>query len=443
MACAITAGLMSDPNAVASDSADAAAPKGALFIIFLIVFMDLLGFGVIIPLLPFYVPDQQHHSLEVGLLFSIYSICQFIAAPILGAISDRAGRRPVLIVSQLGSAVGFVLLGWVSLQSWRMTALGLAIIYLSRIIDGLSGGNISTAQAYISDITTAENRAKGMGVLGAAFGIGFATGPAIGGILGHYNVAYPAFAAAIFSSIAAFLTWWKLPESRVHKPVEAEVWLHPSRFKVVFRRPALVQLLLITFISMCAFVMMEATIALFLSREDTFRWGVDKVGWFFALAGLVIAVVQGGLIGRLTKLFGEWPLAIAGPLLVAVGMTLFSATAYHPLVPMLLLGCAINAGGRSLQHPSMSSLISKNSDRESQGVVFGMYHGLSSLARVFGPIVAGIAYKFHAIGAFVVAGAIVLLAAIWTALVRTTAHHQTDPGRAAGFPIEPAGDAPT
>jgi DHA1 family tetracycline resistance protein-like MFS transporter len=410
--------------------------RSPLGIIFLIVFMDLLGFGVIIPLLPFYIPNQQSHSLQVGLLFSIYSICQFAAAPILGAISDRKGRRPVLIVSQIGSVIGFVLLGWVSLQSWRMTGFGLALIYVSRIIDGLSGGNISTAQAYISDVTTPENRAKGMGVLGAAFGIGFATGPAIGGILGKYNVAYPAFAAAMFSTGAALLTWWKLPESREHKPVEAEVWLHPSRFKVVFHRPVLVQLLMITFISMCAFVMMEATIALFLSRQDTFRWGVDKVGWFFALAGLVIAVVQGGLIGRLTKLFGEWPLAIAGPLLVAVGMTLFSTTAYHPMVLVLLLGCAINAGGRSLQHPSMSSLISKNSDRESQGVVFGMYHGLSSLARVVGPIIAGIAYKFHATGAFVVSGAIVLVAAIWTALVRTTAPQHPAPDRIVESVIE-------
>src|SRR3954470_24408580 len=132
----------------------AGAPKSALLIIFFIVFMDLLGFGVIIPLLPFYVPNQQEHSLQVGLLFSIYSICQFIAAPILGAISDRHGRRPVLIVSQLGSAVGYALLGWVSLQPWRVTGLGLTLIYVSRIIDGISGGNISTAQAYISDVTT-------------------------------------------------------------------------------------------------------------------------------------------------------------------------------------------------------------------------------------------------------------------------------------------------
>src|SRR5207302_1032529 len=125
------------------------------------------------------------------------------------------------------------------------TPMGLALIYVSRIIDGISGGNVSTAQAYISDVTTPEKRAKGMGLIGAAFGIGFAIGPGVGGILGKHNVAWPAFLAAICSTIAAILTWAKLPESRTHVPLDTEVWLHPSKFKVVFTRPVLVQLLLI------------------------------------------------------------------------------------------------------------------------------------------------------------------------------------------------------
>src|SRR4051812_13099782 len=205
-------------------------PKGALPIIFLIVLADLLGFGVIIPLLPFYARAFHASDFQVGLLFSVYSVCQLIASPVLGLISDRFGRRPVLIASQVGSVIGFILLGVATYGTWAGPALGMTLVYLSRVIDGFSGGNVSTAQAYISDVTTAQNRAKGMGMLGAAFGIGFSCGPALGGLLGHYDVSYPAFAAAGFSGLAALQTYFRLPESRVHKETEAEMWLHPSRF---------------------------------------------------------------------------------------------------------------------------------------------------------------------------------------------------------------------
>src|SRR3954469_3586376 len=179
-------------------------PKGALGAIFLIVLADLLGFSVIIPLLPFWARKYHASDFQVGLIFAIYSVCQLIASPILGLVSDRFGRRPVLIASQIGSMIGFVLLGYATLGDWsHAPALGLTLIYISRVIDGLSGGNISTAQAYISDVTTAENRARGMGMIGAAFGIGFTIGPALGGILGHFGDSLPAFAAAAFSAIAA------------------------------------------------------------------------------------------------------------------------------------------------------------------------------------------------------------------------------------------------
>src|SRR5438128_4214582 len=193
-------------------------PKGALGVIFLIVLSDLLGFSVIIPLLPFWARKYHASDFQVGLLFAVYSVCQLIGSPILGLISDRFGRRPVLIVSQVGSVIGFLLLGYATHGDWSgATGLGLTLVYLSRVIDGLSGGNISTAQAYISDVTTAETRAKGMGMIGAAFGIGFTIGPALGGILGHFDDSLPAFAAATFSFIAAMQTYFRLPESRVHK----------------------------------------------------------------------------------------------------------------------------------------------------------------------------------------------------------------------------------
>ncbi|MGB7160257.1 MAG: MFS transporter [Tepidisphaeraceae bacterium] len=394
----------------------APAPKGAMLIIFMIVFADLMGFGVIIPLLPFYARQYAASDFQVGLLFSVYSFCQLVASPVLGLMSDRFGRRPVLILSQIGSVIGFLLLAFATHATWVGPALGLVLVYVSRVIDGISGGNISTAQAYVSDVTTKENRAKGMGLLGAAFGLGFSLGPAIGGLLGHYDPSWPALAAALFCSIAALLTYLKLPESRNHKPSEAEVWLHPSKFLPILRNGPLVQMLLIFFISMMAFVMMETVFAIFLN--DTFGYEVRQVGLFFALAGVVIIVVQGGLIGRLTKRFGEWPLVITGPLLVTAAMLTLAQAGWRPAVALLVFGVIMNATGRSLQTPALSSLISRHSDPNQQGAVFGLFHMLGSLARVIGPIIAAGVYTGHHVAPFLVAGAVTLAAAGWTILLR-------------------------
>jgi DHA1 family tetracycline resistance protein-like MFS transporter len=412
-------------------SAPLEPPKGALMAIFLIILVDFLGFGLIIPLLPFYIPDYQHNPLKVTFLFSIYSICQFIGAPILGALSDRFGRRPILIISQVGSAAGYVLLGVASVGHWD-PHVRLMLVYLSRIIDGFTGGNVSTAQAYISDVTTSENRAKGMGLIGAAFGIGFCLGPFLGGVLGGFNVSWPAYAAAIFAMLAAVQTYLKLPESRFHKPTESKLWLHPSNFAPVLRKPIVVQILLISFVSMAAFVMMESTIGIFLAQ--LYGWGAglpeeaarkvaaQKTGWFFGYVGVIIVIVQGGLIGRLSKRLGEWPLAIAGPLLVAAGMGFYVGLAWWSSLLILALAGALNATGRSLQGPTLSSLLSKQSDPKEQGVVFGLYHGLSSLARVAGPIVAGLTYPlWRNTGPFWTSGVVVILVAIWTVAVKAQA----------------------
>ncbi len=421
---------MSDSAPLENAPLDPAPPKGALGIIFLILFTDFLGFGIIIPLLAFYVPDYELNPLKVTLLFSVYSICQFIASPILGALSDRFGRRPILAISQFGSAAGYILLGLATTIHWSDPAWILRLVFLSRIIDGLSGGNVSTAQAYISDVTTPQNRAKGMGLLGAAFGIGFSAGPALGGILGHWSISLPGYVAAGFSALAAFLTLARLPESRIHKPLDVEAWLHPSQFSPVLRKPALVQFLLIGFVSMAAFVMMESTLALFLASPTTFHYSKLKVGLFYAFIGVVIAVVQGGLIGRLNKRMGEWPLAILGPLFVGLGMLGLIGVAWHPVVWLLLLAGTFNAAGRSLQQPSLSSLISKFASPREQGVTFGLYHGLSSLARVIGPIIAGLAYPLlRHTGPYITAGALVALVALWTLSLR--AKHPTPPEPAA------------
>jgi DHA1 family tetracycline resistance protein-like MFS transporter len=395
-------------------------PKGALGTIFLIVFIDLLGFGIIIPLLPRYIPNFTEHPVKVTLLFSVFSIFQFVGAPILGALSDRYGRRPVLIVSQFGSAFGYLLLAFATQWDFEPRT-ALALVYLSRVIDGFTGGNISTAQAYVSDVTTPANRAKGMGMLGAAFGIGFTAGPFLGGVLGLKA----AYAAAGLSAAAAVLSYFLLPESNTHKPTEAEAWLHPGRFVPIFRRPVLVQLLAISFFIMASFVMMESTVTMFLDQR--FGWKEKKVGLFFGFIGLVIVAVQGGLIGRITRKFGEWPPAVGGCLLVAIGMAAFTFTAFRPVFWVLMLAGAVNAAGRSLQQPTISSLISKFSDPRDQGVVFGLFHGLGSLARVFGPIVAGLTYPFmHHSGQFITAGAIAIAMALWTASLKQPAPGEPD-----------------
>jgi DHA1 family tetracycline resistance protein-like MFS transporter len=408
-------------------------PKGALRAIFLIVLADLLGFSVIIPLLPFWALKYNASAFQVGLLFSVYSICQLIGSPLLGLASDRYGRRPVLILSQLGSVAGFILLGVATTGTWAGPGLGLTLVYLSRVIDGLSGGNISTAQAYISDVTTAKERAKGMGMIGAAFGIGFTIGPALGGLLGHFAVSLPAYAAALFSLIAAWQTWKFLPESRHHvHSEESEAWLHPSRFLPILRNAVLMQMLLIFFFSMMAFVMMEATFALFM--KAMFGYEQLAVGLLFALAGVTIAVVQGRLVGKWSKRYGEWPLVIAGPVLVATAMLLLVLVGYKPVLVLVIFTLIMNATGRSLQTPTLSALISHHSDPKQQGTVFGLFHMLGSLSRVIGPAVAGAVFAKHHTAPYLMASAITIAVAVWTVTLRWRARAGAEQR---GFEVEP------
>ena len=395
-----------------------APQKGALGTIFVIVLADMMGFGLIIPLLPFYAKNFHASDFQVGLIFSIYSACQMIGSPVLGLLSDRFGRRPVLVFSLIGSVSGYVILAAATFFVWRDPIVGLLLVYLSRLIDGFTGGNVSTAQAYISDVTPRDQRAKAMGMMGAAFGIGFSIGPGVGGVLGHYHPSWPAVAAALLCTTAALMTFFRLKESRHHEPSEeGELWLHPARFAPVLRNPALVQMMLIAFFSMMAFVMLEAVFALFL--KDTFGYGPREVGWFFAYVGATIIVVQGFLIGRLTKRFGEWPIVIAGPLLVTVAMAMYVESVVRPVVWLVVVAGLFNAAGRSLQMPSLSSLISQHSDPSMHGRVFGLHHMLGSLSRVIGPAVATAVYTGHHAAPFVGAGSITLAVALWTIYLRT------------------------
>src|SRR3989475_9888278 len=287
--------------------------RSPLLVIFITIFIDLVGFGIVIPVLPFYAEGTKFGATprEVGLLFASYSIMQLVFAPVLGRLSDKYGRRSVLLISLLGTSVGFLILGF---------ATALWMLFLGRIIDGISGGNISTAQAYIADVTTKENRAKGMGLIGAAFGLGFVFGPAIGGILSRWGINIPFLFAGGLAFANAILLYFALPET-----VTAD---HPSRASAAagrgwrqllesLRNPRLGFVLTIYFLSIVAFSIMTATFSLFMM----FRLGYDAFhnGWVFAFVGIISAIIQGGLIGKLVKRFGE-------PLLVILGGLLFSAS---------------------------------------------------------------------------------------------------------------------
>src|SRR5437763_1616064 len=289
--------------------------RSPLLVIFITVFIDLSGFGIVIPVLPYYVEGTKFNASPrmVGLLFASYSVMQLIFTPILGRLSDKHGRRPVLFLSLLGTSAGFLILGF---------ATALWMLFLGRIIDGITGGNISTAQAYIADVTTKEDRAKGMGLIGAAFGLGFVFGPAIGGILSRWGINVPFLFAGSLALANAVLLFFTLPETVTPG--------HPARVSAAsgrgfdqliaaLRKPALASILTIYFVGIVAFSIMTASFSLFMM----FRLGYDAFhnGWIFAFVGVISATIQGGLIGRLVKKFGE-------PWLVIVGSLLFTASLF-------------------------------------------------------------------------------------------------------------------
>ena len=358
--------------------------RSPLIVIFTTVFIDLVGFGIVIPVLPFYAEGTVFNATPrmVGLLFASYSIMQLIFSPILGRLSDKYGRRPVLLLSIIGTGIGFLVLGF---------ATTIFMLFLGRILDGITGGNISTAQAYIADITTQENRAKGMGLIGAAFGLGFIFGPAIGGILSRWGIQVPFFFAAALCFANAVLLYFRLPET-----VTAD---HPAKnlagsrsFRNVLnslKKPRLAFVLIIYFLFIVAFSIMTTSFSLF----TMFRFGYDAqhTGYLFAYVGVIAVIIQGGLIGRLVKRFGELPLVIVGALCFAI--SLFAVPFVGPAaggLAALLVGGGVFSMGNSLATPALTSLASKSVGPAEQGVVLGVTQSVASLARAFGPFLAAV-----------------------------------------------------
>lgn len=378
------------------------APVSPLVIIFVTVFLDLLGFGIIIPLLPFYAESFGASAFKIGLLGTSFSLMQFLFSPIWGRWSDRIGRKPIILVGLMGSCLSYLGLA---------LSTSLTLLFVSRIIGGIAGANIPTAQAYIADVTTPENRAKGMGMVGAAFGLGFIFGPAIGGVLSRFGPQTPMFfaSALCFSNFVA--AWFLLPESRTVSD-ETKNLGRLEAFRHAMTKPALVILLALYFIVTLAFSGFEATFALF--SEARFGFTTSTIGFLFAFIGVVLALVQGVLVGKVVKVIPERKLIPLAIMAISVGIGLLP---FVWNVPTLLVALGVLAIGMGFNNPSLSSMVSRLADPNDQGGILGLASSLSSLGRVVGPAWGGYLYDAYGMTAPYLSAATLMLMAFFVALV--------------------------
>ncbi len=383
--------------------------KMALLLIFLTVFIDLVGFGIIIPVLPTYAKNFGADGLMVGLLLASYSLMQFFFTPFWGRLSDKVGRRPILLTSLAASAIGYLI--------WGLSA-SLPMLFLSRLVAGFGNANLAVAQAYISDVTSEENRAKGMGLIGAAFGLGFVLGPAIGGLASPWGLNTIGYLAAACSLIDLVLTFFLLPEPEKRSQAAHERFsVEPNFYLKTLSNKKLKASLLIFFISTFAFANMEATLVLL--TEEQFHFTASQNAWMFFYIGIIMVLVQGGLIGRLSKRFGEKKLIVAGSILVAAGLLLTPATTNVPVLYAALFLLAIGSG---INTPSNQSILSKLAGQGQVGGIMGIGQSLATLGRIFGPIVSGFAFEHMGLSApyAIGAAAMLIVAALGFTLPDTT-----------------------
>jgi MFS transporter, DHA1 family, tetracycline resistance protein len=353
--------------------------KSPLFAIFLIVAVDVLGFTIILPLLPFYAQKYGASPFLVGVLATTFAVCQLLSGPFLGRISDKYGRKPVLMLSQFGTFIGFIMLG---------LANSLPIIFLSRIIDGATAGNLTIAQAAIADVTPPEGRAKAFGVIGIAFGLGFLIGPAISAGLAPLGVHYPAYAAAFLSGVSIFATWRLLPKAQ-QQVDSSQNAKSAKRLAGYFRRPEMRWLLIEFLIFGFIFAGFTSGFALFAERRFTWNghhFGAAEVSILFTYSGFLGLIFQGLILGRLVKKFGEAKLVWAGFASMAISYFLL---AMADSIGMLILASTIGSFGTGVIRPALTALVSRTAGPREQGAALGATQSLVSLGQIFAPLISG------------------------------------------------------
>jgi DHA1 family tetracycline resistance protein-like MFS transporter len=349
------------------------------------MFLNFLSFSIIIPVLPFiiskFTQNLNEIAIGIGLTTSAFSLCQFFAAPVLGAFSDRFGRRPILLLSLSGSIVGFLILA---------IANSLPVLLLGRVIDGLTGGNISTIYAYIADITKPEDRGKYYGIIGAAGGFGFVVGPVMGGLLGNVNLSLPLYLAAFVTLLNVIWGYFILPESLhlEHRLKKIEIsHMNPfAQFAHVFSIPALKRIFLVAFLFFIGLTGLHSTTSVFL--KEIFNWGPVQIGILLFVVGIFDIVSQGYLVRKLLPKLGDAKVSLLGLALSIVGFVITASTTIFQYPALFYLGVIVYIIGDGLFEPSNASLISFSVPREMQGRVQGASQGMQSIARVLGPILA-------------------------------------------------------
>jgi multidrug resistance protein len=355
--------------------------RPALTIIFLTVFVDLLGFGIVLPLLPYYAREFHASGMTAGALIAVYSAMQFVFAPLWGRWSDRIGRRPVLLVSLAGSTLSYLLFA---------LAGGIGMLFVSRIFAGIAGANIPVAQAFIADSTSEKDRARGMGLIGAAFGLGFVFGPAVGGLLAHYGHAAPGLAATAICGLNFIGALWRLPESLAPEHRHVTRGRHPvTQLREAFHRPQLGVSMFMFAAVVFSFSTVETTLSLLCATS--YRMSASHIYWLFAYLGVMTTIMQGGLMGRLSHRIDERRLVVIGAALLAAGI---AAAPYTPPITPLLLALGAIAFGQGITSPVLSSLISKASGGKGHGGVLGISQSLGSLARILGPLWGGLMFDY-------------------------------------------------
>lgn len=394
-------------------------PRSPMLFLFLTVLIDLLGVGIVLPLMPYYVKIVEQSSIPwlannraivVGSLMASFALMQFLFAPMLGALSDRYGRRPILLISLAGSAFSYALFGMAEYLSFLGVETVLAILFLGRILSGITGASISTAQAYIADVTAPEERAKGMGMIGAAFGLGFMLGPALGGLLSTISLALPAFVAAGLALANVAFGYFNLPESlpRERRTVTPVRGVNPlERVSALLRRPSIQPLLIGVLLLNLAFASLQSNFAVF--SDVRFGFGPLDNALIFTLVGLLAVLMQGILIRRLVLAFGEARLVIAGMTLMAIG---FVAIAFVPQAWMLFPVVGVVAIGSGMATPSLTSLISRRVAAHEQGTTLGGTQALTSLTMIIGPLFAGVTFDSIDAGAPYYLGGVMIAAAV-------------------------------